>query len=98
MRENRGRQPVKIVRNRLVADSGTPLPYRRSPNQSPGLEPAYVVVHYTAGASAASSIDWLTNPAARAGAHVVVARDGSARKSLDNRALGPHFPFGVKVV
>jgi len=68
---------VKIVRNRLIADDGTPVSYRRSPNQSPGLEPAYVVVHYTAGASAESSIDWLTNPAARASAHVVVGRDGS---------------------
>jgi N-acetylmuramoyl-L-alanine amidase len=68
---------VKIVRNRLVADDGTPFPYRRSPNQSPGLEPRFLVVHYTAGASAEGSIDWLTNPAARASAHLVVARDGT---------------------
>jgi N-acetylmuramoyl-L-alanine amidase len=68
---------VRIVRNRLVADDGAALPYRRSPNQSPGLEPSYVVMHYTAGASAESSIDWLTNPAAQASAHIVVARDGS---------------------
>jgi N-acetylmuramoyl-L-alanine amidase len=67
---------VRIRRNRLVADDGTPLPYRRSPNQSPGLEPRYLVVHYTAGASAAGTIDWLTSPAARASAHLVVARDG----------------------
>jgi N-acetylmuramoyl-L-alanine amidase len=67
---------VKILRNRLVADDGTPFPYRRSPNQSPGLEPRYLVIHYTAGGSAAGTIDWLTSPAARASAHLVVARDG----------------------
>ena len=68
---------MRIVRNRLIADEGSAVPYRRSPNQSPGIDPAYVVMHYTAGASAESSIDWLTNPAARASAHLVVARDGS---------------------
>ena len=68
---------MRISRNRLIADDGAAVPYRRSPNQSPGIHPTYVVMHYTAGASAESSIDWLTNPAARASAHVVVARDGS---------------------
>jgi N-acetylmuramoyl-L-alanine amidase len=34
------------------------------------------VIHYTAGRSAASSVQWLSNPAARASAHVVVGRDG----------------------
>ena len=79
---------MRIVRNRLVSDDGTPLPYRRSPNQSSGLEPAYVVMHYTAGASAESSIDWLTNPAARASAHVVVGRDGKVTQlvALDRQA------------
>ncbi len=67
---------MRIVRNRLIADDGKPVPYRRSPNQSPGLDPAYLVVHYTAGASAESSIDWLTSRAARASAHIVVGRDG----------------------
>lgn len=69
---------MKIVRHRLHHDDGRPLPFRTSPNQSAGLQPEYVVVHYTAGSSAESSIAWLTNPAARASAHVVVARDGRA--------------------
>ena len=69
---------MKIVRHRLHHDDGRPLPFRASPNQSAGLQPEYVVMHYTAGSSAESSIAWLTNPAARASAHVVVARDGCA--------------------
>jgi N-acetylmuramoyl-L-alanine amidase len=79
---------MRIVRNRLVADDGSPIPYRRSPNQSVGLEPAYVVVHYTAGSSAESSIEWLTDKASRASAHVVVGRDGSMTQlvGFDRRA------------
>ncbi len=68
---------VRIVRHRLVGSDGASVPYRRSPNQSPSIDPSYVVMHYTAGACGESSIDWLTNPAARASAHVVVARDGA---------------------
>jgi N-acetylmuramoyl-L-alanine amidase len=68
---------VKIVRHRLRDDDGDEISFRGSPNQSAGLEPEFLVMHYTAGSSAESSIDWLTNPAARASAHVVVGRDGS---------------------
>jgi N-acetylmuramoyl-L-alanine amidase len=68
---------MRIVRHRLRHDDGSEVAFRGSPNQSAGLEPEFVVMHYTAGSSAESSIDWLTNPAARASAHVVVARDGS---------------------
>lgn len=68
---------MKIVRHRLRHDDGSEVAFRSSPNQSAGLEPEFVVMHYTAGSSAESSIAWLTRPAARASAHVVVARDGS---------------------
>jgi N-acetylmuramoyl-L-alanine amidase len=68
---------MRIVRHRLRHDDGSEVAFRGSPNQSAGLEPEFVVMHYTAGSSAESSIDWLTNPSARASAHVVVARDGS---------------------
>jgi len=67
---------MKIVRHRLIQADGSAVPFRRSPNQSSGLDPSYVVMHYTAGASAESSIDWLLDPAARASAHVLVGRDG----------------------
>ena len=79
---------MKVVGHRLHRDDGSEIVYRRSPNQSAGLEPVYVVMHYTAGSSAESSIQWLTNPAARASAHVVVARDGSVTQLVpfDRRA------------
>ncbi len=79
---------MRIVRHRLRRDDGSDVPFLRSPNQSAGITPVYVVMHFTAGASAASSIEWLRNPAARASAHVVVARDGGLTQlvAFDRRA------------
>lgn len=68
---------MKIVNHRLVSDDGQPLPYRETPNRGGVMAPEYLVMHYTAGSSAAGSVDWLCNPAARASAHLVIGRDGS---------------------
>ena len=67
----------KIKNHRLEAEDGTEVPYVRSPNQKGPLEPKYLLMHYTAGRSAESSINWLTNPEAQASAHVVIGKDGS---------------------
>jgi len=48
----------------------------RSPNQGGVINPELIVVHYTAGRSAGSSIKWLTQRRSRASAHVVIGRDG----------------------
>ncbi len=79
---------MRIVRHRLRRDDGTELPFRRSPNQSADLTPEYAVIHFTAGASAESSIAWLLDPASRASAHVLVARDGGLTQlvAFDRRA------------
>lgn len=57
------------------------LPYAKieySPNHGGALrEPKFLVLHYTAGASLTSSVNWLRNPQAKASAHVIVGRDGS---------------------
>ena len=68
---------MKIVNHRLKREDGEALPFRRSPNQSGAITPEFLVMHYTAGASASSAINWLTNPAARASAHLVIGRDGA---------------------
>lgn len=46
----------------------------RTPNQSGTFKagPRYLVMHYTAGASAESSASWLRNPEAKASAHFVI--------------------------
>lgn len=68
---------MRIENDRLVEDDGSPVPFRASPNVGGALDPRFLVLHFTAGRSAEDSIAWLTNPDARASAHVVVGRDGS---------------------
>lgn len=70
---------MQIRDHLLVADDGTPVPFRESPNWTHGtfLAPEYLVMHYTAGRSAESAIAHFLDPRARASAHLVVGRDGA---------------------
>jgi len=65
---------LSIEDDRLV---GEDVSFVETPNKGGDLAPRYLVFHYTAGKSATSSIDWLTNPEAKASAHLVLGRDGS---------------------
>ncbi len=67
---------MKIRRHRLDA-SGERVRFAQSPNTSGILDPQYLIIHFTAGSSAAASISWLINRDARASAHLVIGRDGS---------------------
>lgn len=67
---------MKITRHRLYVN-GEAAPYQPSPNVGGELRPSYLILHFTAGSSAGSSIDWLTRKAARASAHLVIGRDGT---------------------
>lgn len=68
------RPGLSIENHRLVGDG---VSYVETPNKGGDLNPQYLVLHYTAGKSARSSIDWLINPEAKASAHIVLGRDGS---------------------
>lgn len=68
---------MKIQKHRLTADDNTPLRYIETPNKGGVMIPEYLVMHYTAGSSADGAIAWLCNPAAKASAHLVIARDGT---------------------
>lgn len=72
-----GKAIMKIKNHRLVGKDGQAVPYERSPNQSGKLDPTYLIMHFTAGSSARSSIEHLKNPSAKASAHLVIGRDGS---------------------
>jgi len=70
-----GKPPGLLIENhRLV---GTGVSFVETPNKGGDITPRYLVMHYTAGKSAQSSINWLSNPESKASAHVVLARDGS---------------------
>lgn len=67
---------MKLHDHLLTDDNGIPFPLHESPNKSGTITPGYLVIHYTAGRSAEGSISWLTNPNAKASAHLVISRDG----------------------
>jgi N-acetylmuramoyl-L-alanine amidase len=68
---------VKVVNHHLHLDDGTRVPFRASPNAGGACTPEFLVMHYTAGASAESSIQWFLDPQARASSHLVIARNGA---------------------
>jgi N-acetylmuramoyl-L-alanine amidase len=67
---------LKIENHRLA---GPNVAYRATPNVGGALKPKYLVMHYTAGSSAKSSIESLCTkkPQGNASAHIVLARDGT---------------------
>lgn len=68
---------LHITGHLLGCTTGTAPAQRPSPNCGGTIRPEFLVMHYTAGGSLKSAVDWLCNPAARASAHIVIGRDGS---------------------
>lgn len=92
----------------------TGVPYKPSPNHGARFSAGYpdaIVIHYTAGLSAESSVAWLCNPTAKASAHVVIARDGAitqlvpfdtiawhaGRSSYGGRSAYNQFSIGIEM-
>lgn len=69
--------PYSVQNGTLLGPSGKPVRQFTSPNQSSGNDRSYLVIHYTAGTSMTGAVSWFMNKAARASAHLVIARDGS---------------------
>lgn len=69
---------MKINRHRLYLNETDAATYTASPNYHGDIvSHDYIVIHYTAGTSAESSIAWLTDKRAQASAHLVIGRDGN---------------------
>lgn len=67
----------KILRHRLHKFDGKAMPFEASPNKWGKIDARYLVIHYTAGPSAKSAINWFKNKDANASAHLVIDFDGS---------------------
>lgn len=71
---------MKIKNHKLVAESGDfDINFKQTPNTSGNFKeglPDTVVLHYTAGSSLDSAVNWLTNKKAQASAHFVVGKKG----------------------
>jgi N-acetylmuramoyl-L-alanine amidase len=66
---------LSIKNHRLVGDG---VSFRQTPNVGGALTPRFVVLHYTAGRNAESSVESLCTkkPQGNASAHIVLGRDG----------------------
>jgi len=73
---------VKIRAHRLLQDDGQAPAYVASPHVGGAIAPRFVVIHYTAGSSAASTIAWFRHPASRVSAHLVIGRDGAVTQMV----------------
>jgi len=81
---------MKIARHRLKHPDNSPFAYSESPNKRGNLTPEYLVIHYTAGASAESSIRHLTRRGTGVSAHLVIGRDGAVTQLVPFDAVAWH--------
>lgn len=68
---------MKVADHLLVGEATERISFVNSPNQSDGITPLYLVLHYTAGTKADGAVSWFRNSDAQASAHLVIDRDGS---------------------
>ena len=71
---------MKVSKHRLLDSSGKGVPFDETPNKKgllKGGKPKYIIIHYTAGATAQSAINVFNNPAHQASAHIVLGHDGA---------------------
>ena len=81
---------MRIQDDRLIADAGSAVAFRPSPNHGDGLEARFLIMHFTAGRSADSSATWLCDPRAKASAHLVIGRDGKVIQLVPFRTVAWH--------
>jgi N-acetylmuramoyl-L-alanine amidase len=76
---------VHIKNHRLHQDAGAAIGFEGTPNKGGTLsdgQPKYIVMHFTANGSARSALDWLSNPQAKASAHLVIGPDGAVTQMV----------------
>lgn len=81
---------MQIKRHLLFGDDGTPVAFVASQNQGGALTPSYLVMHFTGGAGAESSIAHLTRKGSQASAHLVIARDGTITQLVPFNRIAWH--------
>ncbi|MCF8231651.1 MAG: N-acetylmuramoyl-L-alanine amidase [Bacteroidales bacterium] len=68
----------------------TDAPFKESPNQGGPITVDTIIIHYTGGASAESSIETLTNSEAKVSAHVMVSAEGDITQMVPFNAKAWH--------
>lgn len=70
--------------------------YVPSPNRGAELRaPKFIVVHYTAGSSLASSTRWLCDKRAKSSAHLIIGKDGTVNQLVPFNVVAWHAGASV---
>jgi N-acetylmuramoyl-L-alanine amidase len=64
------------VNNHKLQNESSNVTFKQTPNGGAALKPLYLIMHYTAGRSSKSSVEWFLNNEANASAHIVIGRSG----------------------
>ncbi len=85
---------MKIRNHKLVGDDNRNVPFVKATTTGGALtggKPRFLVIHYTAGASAAGAISWFSRkPKANTSAHLVIDHDGEITQMLPFDTVGWH--------
>lgn len=82
---------MKINNNRLVSEKASEqIIQERTNNKGGNMIPTFIIIHFTAGSSAESSVDWFKNPGAGASAHLVIDRNGKIWQLIDFKLKAWH--------
>jgi N-acetylmuramoyl-L-alanine amidase len=81
---------MKVRNHRLVLDDGSDAAFEATPNRGGAMTPRYLIMHYTAGSSAESSIRHMQKPSAKASAHLVIGRDGAVTQMVPFNRVAWH--------
>lgn len=67
---------MKILNHLLYNAAGKQIKFVATPNKGGKYTPAYLIIHYTAATTAASSVNWFQKKEAKASAHLLIDRNG----------------------
>lgn len=80
--------------HKLLGNNNNLVPFVASPNKGGSLAnggvPKFLIVHYTAGATAGGAISWFKNPDAKASAHLVIAHNGEITQMVPFNTVAWH--------
>jgi N-acetylmuramoyl-L-alanine amidase len=75
---------MKISNNRLLSENSSEVIIQdNTTNKGGTMKPEFIIIHFTAGREATSSVSWFKNPKANASAHLVIGRDGKIYQLID---------------
>lgn len=75
---------MKILNDKLSKTiSSESINFTATSNKGGEITPDSIIIHFTAGRSAESSVAWFKNPEAKASAHIVIDREGKITQMVE---------------